>query len=302
MAMLDLFFARKKDQSPPVASGGYVHDDLPKALRVQIVQILCDGMGSYGEGGNSKAWDLVRGLLAREMGVHDLGYASQNARDDVLRFIEEDARLDHVFGAIEACSFWIHIAGRLLSDAQRRSRGIKADPDEVFEELNGRLERTGIGYRIEGYQIFRVDSATVHKEIVVRALDLCSDPRFADANECYHSAHIHYRSGNHKDAVLNAVDAFRNALKTICDVNGLSYTQEASAAELMNVLRSTAFLPDSIDPSFAQLTLASDISLSEIKLEQMISREAAYVLHLAAAKIVYLVGLQHDRDSALRVH
>ena len=113
-------------------------------------------------------------------------------------------------------------------------------------------------------------------------------------------AHAHYRSGETKDAITDANNAFESTLKAICDQRQWPYDRGARASDLLKVVRTHGLLPDYLDASFDQLVATLKSGLPKVRNQGgvhgqgAIPREtpdyvAAYALHLAAAKILFLV-------------
>lgn len=113
------------------------------------------------------------------------------------------------------------------------------------------------------------------------------------------AAHAHYRAGEYKDCVADALNAFESTMKAICDIKKWSYSKGARASDLLKVIRSNGLLPDYLDGSFDQLAATLASGLPKVRNEagghgqgaeprQTPGYIAAYALHLAAAKIVLL--------------
>ena len=123
---------------------------------------------------------------------------------------------------------------------------------------------------------------------------------FEGPREEFLRAHACYRAGDTKDAVTNANNALESTLKTICDERGWAYEGGATASKLVKVVRTNGLLPDYLENSFEQLAATISSGLPKVRNEVAAhgqgatSREtpeyvAAFALHLAAAKIVFLV-------------
>ena len=113
------------------------------------------------------------------------------------------------------------------------------------------------------------------------------------------NAHAHYRAGENKDAITDANNAYESVLKCICDQRGWEYLPGARASDLLKVVRDHGLLPDYLDKSFEQLAATLKSGLPKVRAEEgahgqgATPREtpehvAAYALHLAAAKTVFL--------------
>jgi hypothetical protein len=69
MGIHDLFSKRQKRQRGEVPDV-YVYDQIPKTLRVQLIQIIKEGIGGYGE--SSLLYERLNKALCREYGVFSL--------------------------------------------------------------------------------------------------------------------------------------------------------------------------------------------------------------------------------------
>lgn len=111
-----------------------------------------------------------------------------------------------------------------------------------------------------------------------------------------------------KEAIIDANPAFESALKTICDLNGWDYSKHARASDLVKVVQQKGLLPGYLDRSFKQLVATLKSGLPIVRGQGgahgqgPVPRKtpdyvAAYALHLAAAKILFLVEA-HERRRA----
>ena len=118
-------------------------------------------------------------------------------------------------------------------------------------------------------------------------------------------AHGHYRAGEMKDAITDANNAFESTLKTICDQRVWQYSKGARTSDLLKVVRENRLLPSYLDNSFDQLAATLKSGLPKVRAEEgahgqgPIPREtpdyvAAYALHLAAVKILFLAQAHEE--------
>ena len=147
--------------------------------------------------------------------------------------------------------------------------------------------------------IIRIDAELVHSELVKPALGFLGEPGFEGPRDEFLKAHAHYRAGETKDAVTNANNAFESTLKTVCDRRGWAYQRGARASDLLRIVREQGLLPDYLDRSFDQLAATLKSGLPKVRGEEGAhgqgakpretpSYVAAYALHLAAAKILFI--------------
>ena len=81
-------------------------------------------------------------------------------------------------------------------------------------------------------------------------------------------AHGHYRSGEMKDAITDANNAFESTLKSICEQRGWQFEQGARASDLVNLVRNKGLLPNYLDKSFEQLIATLKSGLPKVRSEQ----------------------------------
>ena len=106
MPIIDLFSRRKKEASgefPDV----FQYDDIPHELRVQIVHILQDGLGSeedfhspYGDGNTRGAYEEFCQALRREYGVFHLTgerHRDSNAMAELINFFLNEKEYDEEY-------------------------------------------------------------------------------------------------------------------------------------------------------------------------------------------------------------
>src|SRR5215204_2685188 len=92
MGIVDIFSKRqrqKRGELPDV----YVYDALPKPLRVQVVHIVTDALGTDELHGHYEVAELyrrLRDLLAREYGIFGFGMAREPKTDLLNFFLETD--------------------------------------------------------------------------------------------------------------------------------------------------------------------------------------------------------------------
>ena len=315
MPVFDLFSHRKR-----VAEGEtrdvFIYDELPDALRVQIIYIWRDSIGQFHvnlgydfeEEGvhNNVGWRFIHDAVAREHGVFDLA-DEPRINDRCETFLRNTASVDAALDLIEVSFRYIDEIARRYSSSDRAKRGIKVTASDAIEELNERFRRAGVGYRFEESMIFRVDSELIHAEVVRPALRYLHQQGFEGPRDEFLKAHAHYRAGETRDAITDANNAFESTLKTICDQRRWKYLKGARASDLLQVVRTNGLLPSYLDNSFDQLAATLKSGLPKVRGEEGAHGQgatpletpdyvAAYALHLAAAKILFLVETHNATD------
>ena len=294
MPARNLFSYRKR-----VAEGGtpdvFVYDELPQELLVQIVHIWRDAIGWHTEG-----WKWIHDTVAREHGLFRLHERSQDDEHRCVNYLLASPSVDATLDLIEVSLCLIEEIARRFPHYSLREYGIKVVADDAIDELNERFRRAGVGYRFEAGKIFRVDSELIHSEVVRPALRYLHQKGFEGPRDEFLQAHAHYRAGETKDAITDANNAFESTLKAICNQRQWQSPQGARASDLLKVVRQNGLLPDYLDASFDQLAATLKSGLPKVRNaagahgQGATPREtpdhvAAYALHLAAAKILFLV-------------
>jgi hypothetical protein len=302
----ELFSERRRRAERAGQVDVYRYVGVPQALKVQLHQIFDEAMGPYlpglGRGRhqrfNNEGWELVHSTLIRELGMPYLTHPGEDHRRDVIGFLltsDGESMVD----VVELCCRYIDAILRPLGRAELDYRGIEIYPDDALKEVNYRFKRAGVGYQYESGQIIRIDTEYTHDEIVLPTLSLLSDARFKGSQDEFLEAHMHLRSGNAKDAVTWANKAFESTMKCACDIKGWEYPSGARASDLVKVLKRERLWPDYLDNSFDQLVSTLSSGLPQVRNNEgshgqgAVPREtpsyvAAYAIHLAAAKILFI--------------
>ena len=125
MPVLDLFSYRKR-----IADGEtldvFVYDELPDALRNQIIHIWGDAIGPYSTGygaQNNEAWHVIHDAVAREHGVLRLSSGPGGYVDYTTHL--HTAPVDKALDLIEASFLYIDGIIRNFARDERVAKGIK---------------------------------------------------------------------------------------------------------------------------------------------------------------------------------
>ena len=311
--IFELFSQRTREAEADNKPDVYQYDTVPAALRVQVQQILKDAVGPYYIPAaydmhtyyhNPAAWDFIAKTLRRERGVHELA-RGETAASEVLNFIG-GADVQGFIDAVEVC---VRVIDKVISkwgDHDRERKGIEQSPTDAIEELNYRFRQAQLGYQFAEGQAFRIDSELAHDEMVKPALRILSRSEYEGAQEEFLGAHRHYRNGEYEEAISEASKAFESTLKITCDLNRWEYAKGARASDLLKIVRAGGLWPNYLDASFDQLLATLTSGLPKVRNEQSAHGQggqrrttppyvAAYALHLAAAKIIFISEAHAER-------
>lgn len=309
MPVFDLFSKRQKQLRGEVPDV-YSYDQLPEALRVQIVHIVLGAMGNANEYYSSHSpygqnvasnYRAVVDILRREYGVFRLSengsHDDQGYLGELVDFFLREINIDRSLDVIELCFRAIDTCTRNFRYLHRTDAAAVAD--DAMYELNQRFKEHGVGYCFENGWIVRVDSQLIHAEVVKPALKLLDQRKYAGAQQEFLRAHEHYRTGNAKEALNECLKAFESVMKSICDDRGWPYGDGATARGLIK-----ACFDNQIVPSFWQSHFSSLRSLLESGVPTARNKESGhgqgaaptnvpmhlvgYALHMTAATIVFL--------------
>lgn len=201
---------------------------------------------------------------------------------------------------IELIAIAIIVMARPDQAGRRRKWNVISLGQEAIDEINYRLRQAGLGFQIENSQLIRVDSQYIHREIVKPALMLLSNAEFDGAKQEFLVAHRHYRAGEYRQAVGMAANALESTFKSIFDQKQWPYPKGSRISDLVKVAKTNRLFPDYLDNSFDQLVATLQSGLPKIRdndashgqgatPKPVPSYIAAYALHLAASKIVFIV-------------
>ncbi len=304
--IIDLYSKRQKKvrgEIPDVFS----YDTIPQPLRVQIVQIWKESLGDETEYNRrglrvEEAYRFIVKALRKEYGVFCLGeesYRRLEYMEEMIEFFLNEQDTDKVLDVIELSFGILDIYGRRYD--YRQSSDASEHVDDAIKELNSRFKEHGIGFQYEQGKILRVDSQLLHAEVIKPALRLLNGRKYAGAQEEFLSAYEHYRQGKHKEALNDALKSFESTMKAIFDKRGWEYDPNDTSKRLIETC-----YKENLIPAFWQQQMSRLRSLLEggvptarnklsghgqgVKTVVVPEHIVAYVLHMTAAAIVFLVN------------
>jgi len=314
MSVFDLFSKRQADAAKSGVADVYQYDEIPQNLRVQVKQIAIEAVGIVGSHGDgmmtgdkdNNLWYEIECIYLREKGLEGIARA-EFAGTRVLSFMRECPTADWL-DFLELIALGIELMARIEYSEQRQIWSVSAPGQASIDEINYRLRQAGVGYQLEGSRLIRVDSQYVHAEVVKPALELLSGQNFEGPRQEFLAAHQHYRAGEHRQAIGMAANAVESTFKVIFDLKGWAYEKGARISDLLRVARTKALWPDYLDASFDQLVATLQSGLPKIRDNDASHGQgatpknvpgyiAAYALHLAASKIVFIIEAAETSNS-----
>lgn len=131
------------------------------------------------------------------------------------------------------------------SSYQRSEFHISQSIDSAIEELNHRFKepKHNLGYEFVGGELVRIDSQHIHKQVIKPAIQLLSEEDFSGALNEFSTAHRLYRTGDYKQAIVEALKSFESTMKAICKRKHCEYNETDPASKLINILFENNFIP-----------------------------------------------------------
>lgn len=299
MAIFKLFSTRQKEAKGEIPDI-FTYGTLPNSLRVQIVHILNDAVGSDSVSyqSNHYCFTYIRDVLLKEHALFELVKYPKDPQYDVLNYFlaldEDDKVLDVVdlaFGAIQLTEDHYQF---------KQHSTPKISPIEAVEELNQRFKQHGIGYQFESGTLIRIDTQLIHNEIIKPALQLLSAKAYKGANEEFLKAHEHYKHDRYQECLVDALKALESVIKSICDTKGWTYQTSDSIKNLLKIIFDKELLPAFMESEFSALRGLLEGGTSVVRnklgghgqgaeLKNVPGYWARYALNTAASNILLLV-------------
>lgn len=306
LGISDLFFKRQKrlrGEYPDV----YQYDDLPQALKVQIIHVWEESIGrDYVSNGFTSTSDnykyLEKGykILCKELGVFKLneddeyhnGYF-ERISNYFLR--QEDSEIS--LSVIEVMIMLISIYSE-----NKHKRDI---PSKVIKEINERFSEHGVGYQIENSKIVRVDSGLIHSEAVKPVLSVLRSKLYKGAEQEFLRAHEHYRHQRYQEAMVDCLKAYESTIKIIMKKRGWNYNENDTADALTGKIIQSGLIPTYWSQYFKSLknTLTAGVPTARNKeaghgqandLKDVPDYLVAYILHMTASAILFLAKAEES--------
>lgn len=296
MTMFELFSKRKRRERgefPDV----YTYEEIPSALRVQIVHIVREiyFQGEYLTDHARNILEQLHQALCREYGVFHLIDEYTHDFKAVANFILQEKNHERVLDAVE-------LLFRFADKAIRENNyhyNSDINVDEAIDEVNLRFREAGVGYQFESGEIIRIDSQVLHTSAVKPALALLRSPVFSTVNQEFLNAHENYRHGRYEDCIADANKSIESMLKVICTKKQWHYDQNDTAKKLISICLSNGLLPTFMQNQLTALQSVLESGVPTIRNKmaghgQGVQHRtvppyiAEYVMHLTATTLLLL--------------
>lgn len=314
MAIFDLFSKRQKALRGDVPDV-YTYENLPNALRVQIIHIWSDALGnandyfnSYGCGPNIKAaYKFIVDTLCREYGMFTLPtaveYEERMYLNELANYFLQVDDVERQLDIVELSFKYIDRVTRKYGYLEKQNASESVD--ESIHELNDRFKEHGIGFHYVDGEIIRIDSELIHSEAVKPALRLLNEKSYQGAQQEFLSAYEHYRHGKNKEALNDCLKSFESIMKAICDRRKWVYPANATSKALIQVCFDNELVPLFWQQQLTALRsmLESSIPTGRNKLSghgqgtsltTVPDYLVAYMLHMTASTLVFLTTAEKN--------
>jgi AbiJ N-terminal domain 4 len=299
MAIFKLFSTRQKEAKGEIPDI-FTYGALPNSLRVQIVHILNDAVGTDSTSYHNEnyCFTLIRDILLREHALFELIKRPVNPQHEVINYFLELEDADKVIDVVELAFKAVQTTDDNYSFQQNSNPQIS--PPNAIEELNQRFKQHGIGYQYESGAIIRIDTQLIHNEIIKPALQLLTSKAYKGANEEFLKAHEHYKHDRYQECLVDALKALESVLKSICNSKGWAYQTTDSTKKLLDIIFEKGLLPAFMQSEFSALRGLLEGGTSVVRnklgghgqgteLKNVPGYWARYALNTAASNILLLV-------------
>jgi hypothetical protein len=246
MKIYELFSNRERRKNEQM-SDVFTYDAIPNNLRVQIVHIFNDAIGTSKHGYSNKyteeIYKSVNDIVMREYGTFFIGNNSGLYEERIRKVILDEYDLNLFFDVVELCMRIIDVHIRENEYGHQVNAGTSLTCDNAVREFNFRFREVEIGYQYTEGKIIRVDSQHMHIEVIKPALMLLNDPIYAGANDEFRRAFDYYKTGDNKNALVEALKAFESTMKAIYTKRNWGYDAKDASAKLVKVALDNQLIP-----------------------------------------------------------
>lgn len=301
MTLPEIYSRRRRLESGR-ADDVFLYDEFPRKIRVQIIHIVEGALGGYYDdyGNRSEAsgfYDYICEMIREELGVFQLAPHEKHQKAELISWFLAEANTDHLLDFIELT---FRVIDRIVRGKPYKFRGTSKTPDAAVEELNARLLESSLGYQFREGRVVRIDSELLHREVVLKVLQLTGEKQFEAANAEYMKAHAHFRHGDYESCLVECAKAFESTLKIIGTQLDWGIGENDNASRLIAAAVNSGFLSSYLSAGFTSLRamLESGVPVPRnkdgghgagMKKRTVPAELASYQLHQTAATIVFLI-------------
>ena len=305
----------------------YRYDSIPQELRVQIIHIWRDTLGSIDDSELSgrhryigsidpivihraNCYGAICDVLCREYGVFQLvaprnPLGPRNPFDQLASFIMVSTDVDKILDVIKMS--FNQIESSLGQSNAAYYLTPKMNAAEAIQELNFRFREHSVGYQYDAGQIVRLDAEYIHSEITRPVINLLSGMNFSGTLDEFLQAHEHYRKNKYKECLNDCLKSFESCLKTICGLHKWRFDKNSPAKVLLNVVRQNNLIPSYLDCHYTSLWSVLESGVPTLRSKEGAHGQgqeiktvpdyfAAYALHLTAASLLFFVKAHQNFD------
>lgn len=290
----------------PVA---YVYDPIPPQMRAQAFHTLqMAGGPQYNSRSDRHVyWEELEKIVVREHGYfHELPAVREpNSVYSFERMGKYLASVTETERILDVVEIGFRLAEKPALDALGSSYNRSADGRMklAVDELNRRFGQHDLGYAFVGMPglIVRIDTEYVHTEVVDPAITQLAAAGWEGPLNEFMAAHRHYRHGDNKSAMNEALKAFESTMKAILHAHEWPYEENWQAKSLINAMFENELLPRALESYFGGIKALLESGVPTLRNKQSGHGQgsavadvpdymAAFALHLTASNIVFLLS------------
>lgn len=310
MAISNIYSKRQKKLRGEI-SDVYSYDDIPNTLRVQIIHIIRDTIGScstysrmngyaYRMSHSDFVYKEICETLQHEYGVFELKKDANSYYTEIFDFFlgQKD---------IEKCLDIIELSFQYIDNYIRENQySFKQKADDAISDLNYRFRENGVGYQFEQGEIIRVDSQLIHSEVVKPTLlILSSTSEYDGVLHEFMSAHEHYRNKKYKECLNDCLKSFESLMKAIHEKHHWDYNPNDTAKKLINSCLTNNLIPEYLQNQYSSMRILLESGIPTIRNKEgghgqgtsvtnVPEHLASYTLHLTATNLLFLVKCEEQ--------
>lgn len=225
----------------------YEYDHIPHVLRVQVIHIMREAIGHNDNEYNlttviENVYSYINKGISKEYGMFTLGEDYENHETAITNFLLKEQNHEKIIDIIEVI---VRLIDRYIRDNNEYKAIAKTilSADDAIKEINMRFKDNKIGYEYISGQMIRIDHQVVHDQAIKPVLYILKEDAYTGANQEYLKAFGYYRTGDHSDALVNALKAFESTMKVICTKRGWQYGSGDTSSRLISLIIDNELLP-----------------------------------------------------------